>query len=272
MAAVSRRRRRRFRRRLAVAAGIALVTVCILMLGVLLDGSRGQDATGAAAEPTRADRDKPAALFVGDSFTEGTGATDGQHGYACLAATRMGWHCTLDAQGGTGFINDGSSNSLNFSPFIDRISDDRRKFYADIVIVDGGRNDRGFPVQAVIEAARAYLHEVRRLWHDVPIVVIAPTYLWSTTSNDPFAAQMSRALRSAVQGIHGYLIDPIADGWVSPGQAEHLVWTDGLHPNAEGHRVLAEALRRSLIAAGLGNLPITDDRPLRVPAAAESNP
>ena len=116
-----------------------LLLTATVASGALLDRSREVEPKGRlrVSSPLTVARRVPSALFTGDSYTAGTGAADPHHGYACLATQAMGWHYNLDAEGGTGYLNDGASNSDKFVPFIDRLSSDKAKFLADLIVVDG---------------------------------------------------------------------------------------------------------------------------------------
>jgi lysophospholipase L1-like esterase len=170
----------------------------------------------------------------------------------------MGWVCNLDAQGGTGYIGDGSPNSSDFGPFGSRLSTDAARYRADIVIVDGGRNDASVDVKVVARAAENYLRGVREQWPQAALVVLVPAFIDSTPATFPFAEQFGQRLREIVQPLGGIVIDPMADGWIPPDNADALLDPDGVHPNQDGHHYLAEQLSDALRAAGLADVPLTD--------------
>lgn len=267
------RSRRRRRQRYALAATLLLAAAATVVGGLWIDQSRitaaGSEAT-AESSPTNTERETPAALFVGDSYTEGTGAGDPAHGYACLSAMAMGWRCNLDTQGGTGYINDGSSNSADFAPFRERLRDDARRFYADIVIIDGGRNDGSYPVADVVRAADSYLHEVRSLWPDSVIVVMSPSYVWTTPENYGFGTQLANGIRPVLDEIGGHLIDPLGERWIAPDQVDDFLWTDEIHPNIAAHRYLSERLTEAFLREGLASLKVTHRQPSTAASATPS--
>lgn len=243
-----------------ITATALLVLLTLVGGGWVEQGRRTQQAD----EPRRAalpvSSRAPAALIIGDSYTAGTGARSSRRGYACLTAQTMGWRCNLDAEGGTGFVTDGTANSVHNSKFITRLQRDRRLYYADIVIVDGGRNDGGRPIADVVTAADACLRQVRRLWPHAPIVVIAPFYIWSSPGSYVFGAGLVDQLRPVISSIGGAIVDPVGESWVSARQARALVAPDGIHPNEAGHRYLATRLSEALIGDGYLSLKPTDIR------------
>jgi lysophospholipase L1-like esterase len=173
----------------------------------------------------------------------------------------MGWYCSIDAQGGTGYINDGHNNSPTNAPFAARLGDDR-KFRADIVIVDGGRNDGNHTAAEVVTAATTYLEQVHATWPQAPIVVIVPIYVESTPETYRFGMQFANGIKPVVQRYGGAVIDPLNERWINPAQVSGFRWTDGIHPNVAGTEYLAQRLTAALKADGFDRLPVTDDRPI----------
>ena len=159
------RRLGRYRWSTAAAGAVLLLVLFVVTWALRLDHGRRVSQTEVTATVTTPPaRTTPSALIVGDSYTAGTGAGSSR-GDACRAAAAMAWSCNLDTQGGTGYVNDGSINSLDFEPFIDRLPGDRTRFFADIVIMDGGRNDGGlYPMAQILAASDTYLRAVHELW------------------------------------------------------------------------------------------------------------
>lgn len=184
----------------------------------------------------------PVSLWLGDSYTGGAGAPSQEAAESCGTATLMGWSCSLDAQGGTGFLADGRANDESYSPLPDRLSDTVARIpEADVVIVDAGRND-GTTMETSAEVISAYFTRVRDAYPDATIVIVVPYFMDGTGRSDwyaQFASDEAESLEPAV------VIDPIAEGWISEETAD-LTIADGVHPNAEGHRLIAENLARRL--------------------------
>ena len=100
------------------------------------------DRPKATAAATR-----PSALFIGDSYTAGGGSPE--MSYGCMAAVRMGWLCNLSAVRGTGYIGGGPGNRFEVSRYLgtsksyaERIPNLADVYQPDVVVLDGGRNDR----------------------------------------------------------------------------------------------------------------------------------
>lgn len=194
---------------------------------------------------------RPSALFVGDSFAAGTGAPSRDDAHSCLTAVAMGWICNLDAQAGTGFIADGSNVDDTYERLIDRLPAVKKKYLADIVIIDAGRNDRRAPDERLRASITDYLDAVRAAWPKAQIVVIEPYFL-----NDPepvLSSPVREHLAAETERVGGHLIDPFKEGWV-------LRDADSKDLDVESHRQIAQRLVAALRGLGLADLKVTDDR------------
>jgi hypothetical protein len=203
----------------------------------------------------------PSALFVGDGFVAGVGARGGRTGYPCLTAKQMNWLCNLDAQAGTGYIANGVRNSLDYRPFVDRLAGDRQRYLADVVVVDGGREDSEAPIDAVAAAARNYFQALRAIWPNAVIVVLVPWQMGVTPQDYSFGVAFGQMLREIVRPYDGIVIDPLAEQWVPPERAPSLLYSDGIHPSEVGHAYIATRLAVDLKNAGLDNLRASDQPP-----------
>jgi lysophospholipase L1-like esterase len=201
---------------------------------------------------------RASALFVGDDFAAGIGTSGPEEAYACLTAELMDWVCNLDAQRGTGYLADGAADDPTSGPFEQRLDDSADRYLADVVIVDGGRNDASRSPDQVAAAADAYLARVRAYWPEAVLVVLTPAFLDSTRATVPFGEELTDLLAPIVAAHGGTLIDPIAADWVSPDLAPSLISADGVHPNPDGHEYLAEWLAEALRSRGLDALQLTD--------------
>ena len=180
------------------------------------DGTAHEQAPSdvlADRSPVAAD-ERPSALFIGDSYTEGAGTRE--MSYACMAAMRMGWFCDLAAMVGTGYISGGPANrsttstSGSTTSFSERIPHLAAKYDPDIVVLDGGRNDHFPPRADVFNAMRQTIADARRAWPDAQIVFVRPRYLAEPGDDLGFDDEFMARLESdpAAEGV--LFIDPIA--------------------------------------------------------------
>ncbi|MBK7625578.1 MAG: SGNH/GDSL hydrolase family protein [Kineosporiaceae bacterium] len=141
---------------------------------------------------------------------------------------RLGWVASLDAQGGTGYLNAGRSNSPKFTPFKGRLASDVGQFRPDLVVIDGGRNDRWAKPDDLVAAARAYLRSVRQARPQARIIVVLPTFLSRRLNVE---AEVTRvAIRSAAVAEQVAIVDPLAAGIADRADEPGLVSSDGVHP------------------------------------------
>jgi lysophospholipase L1-like esterase len=186
------------------------------------------------------------ALWVGDSFTrgEGAGVPPGLT-YPFLVGAGLGWTCRVDAQNGTGFLNDGFLAGPGLAPLIDRLPGTARAGGADVVVVDAGRNDGIAAERGLRAAVEQYLAALRLAFPAAHVVVVLPTLLdWWQPSEYHVVAAVLRDVAAA----HGAdVVDPAAvEGFAEAADGPDLVCLDGFHPSAAGQEHYAEVLTHLL--------------------------
>ena len=231
-----------------------------MTLSVFHGGPGGGDQAVAGvpqAAPAPAARSEVVGLFVGDSFTAGTGASSPDEGEACLTAKALGWICKLDAQGSTGFLADGSAISPSFAPLAERLQRTHERFLADVVVVDAGRNDGGVR-PALRRAVRDYLGQLRDTWPKAAIVVVVPYFLDRDQPLDEPDCPRCTARRPSASVL----------AWSTPSERVDLPGAVGVAgpagrcaPEPEGHQYIAEHLAEDLRTLGLDQVAVTDVRP-----------
>lgn len=172
-------------------------------------------ATGATLEKVDSRLKKPRVIFMGDSFTEGTGVGAGNtwRGMPHLLATKFDWDVWISGAGGTGYVNPGTGGRVKFG---DRIQNDVFDNSPDCIVISGGINDSG-TAQLLTLA-----EEVEKLYTlidasvpGIPIVIIGP--FWATSNPTAGVIQARDIIRDAANR-HGYwFIDPLneSDPWIN---------------------------------------------------------
>ena len=248
------------RRGRAICRGLALgvpAAVVIALCAVLLGQGGSTEPGRASTTPVLvAPPSQVASLWVGDSFTAGAGAVRPRQGEACLTAKMMGWLCTLDAQAGTGFLNEGKAGDPSFVPIEGRLRHTKEQFVADVIVVDGGRNDLTAPAGALELAMSSYFTALRTAWPDAEVVIIAPYFM---RGEGVPVVGLTAFMAAEAARIDASFIDPIGEGWVSEKTAT-MTADDRLHPSPEGHAYLAKHLAARLRELGLSTVPVTDLR------------
>ncbi|MTL12201.1 SGNH/GDSL hydrolase family protein [Nocardia seriolae] len=175
--------------------------------------------------------------------------------YACQAAVRLRWLCDLAAMPGTGYISGGQANRFRLeylgdsTSFDERITRLARRADPNIVVLDGGRNDKFAPLDDVYQAMLGTVADAHRTWPAAKIVFVRPRFLRDPADDNGFDDDFFARLQSEPAMAEVVVIDPIASldqsdtaGWLGP---------DRMHPNAEGNRRIAAALVDSLTTQGL---------------------
>jgi lysophospholipase L1-like esterase len=189
-------------------------------------------AASALADSTNSLR----AVFVGDSYTAGAGATDSSVSFARLATDRMGWDLVNLGRGGTSYLatSDAAGCGLAYCPNYVEMIPTVAAADPDVVVISGGRNDTMGPeVAAQIE--RLYT-ELRAAVPDAQILALSP--LADDDAAPPGFARMGATIKASVEETGGSYLDlgqPLA------GRPE-LISDDGIHPNDKGHAAIADTL------------------------------
>lgn len=229
----------------ALAAVVVLALAAVVAVGVALKhtGSSVPQA-GQAIGYTAPPPDKHLyALWIGDSYTAGTGAGTAASGYPYLTDAVFGLATGLDAQGGTGFYNNGQENNKTFAPLPDRLATDKTRFPTpQFIVIDSGRNDGPLLSDKLRGIDTTYFTELAATYPGVHVVLLVPFYI----SSKPTAFSIIGTFMTQQAAQHGWsVIDPETEGWIGDAPSD-LVWTDKVHPNQAGHAYVAEHVAADL--------------------------
>jgi acyl-CoA thioesterase-1 len=232
----------------ASVAALGVITTALIWSAMVMTSAGGQPRNGETPSGGTATEggQLPYALWVGDSFTEGTGAADSASSYPMLVSRRLGWYPVIDAQGGTGFVADGKVNFPANVAVPQRLA--TIQVVPKVVVIDAGRNDGAadFATQ-ITPAVTSYLDAIRARWPEAKIVLIVPYFLHSTES----VLEFKNLYAHEAARMSAVLIDPFSEGWFDGENRADLTYTDGVHPNAKGHAYIAGRLIERLDSLGL---------------------
>lgn len=198
---------------------------------------------------------RPVALFVGDSYTAGSGGAGSKGSFACLTARAMGWVCRNDGEPGTGYTNPGKVHGAGHDTYATRALRARATEAAaaradvDVVVVSGGRNDARSEVPVRLAAAGLALDRLRLTYPGARIVVVGP--FWVDDDVPPSLLAFDAGLRVEAAARALTFLDPIRDRWLTTDQRARWIDDDGVHPSVAGHQQIAARLVADLKAAGL---------------------
>lgn len=249
--------------RIAVVAVLAVMAVGLVTVSVLRETGDDEPSptrsNATAAAPTD-DTRRVAALFVGDSFTEGTGAAP-REGWTYQVCRALDWVCNSDAEGGTGFVADGSANDPSYAALADRLPGTAARLFADVVVVDAGRNDSLAPPAELTAAIDDYLAAVRARWPQASLVLVAPFFLTSVSDPGSYESWFAVQLRAAAETYDAVVVDPVAEGWLDGLDIPAITYEDDVHPNQAGHDLIAERFVADMRSLGIDRARVTDTGP-----------
>jgi lysophospholipase L1-like esterase len=193
-------------------------------------------ATAASVGPATATAGARTVVFIGDSWTDGTGASR-SGGFPALTAELLGWEYTELGVSGSGYVVPGAGG-----PFRSRIAQ-AVAGAPDVIVVQGSLNEQRVDVDELGRAALDTLTELRQEADPATdiLVVGAP----DAPGTDPVRIDrvndaVSAAVSAAAAAADVRFVDPAAEGWTDPD--DPALWADPIHPNDAGHREIAERL------------------------------
>jgi lysophospholipase L1-like esterase len=205
------------------------------LVAVLSVGGSSPVRAAAAERPVAEVGDAvsvPVVTFIGDSWTEGVGAT-ALRGYAVLAAEQLDWSSSVLGVGGSGYVQPGRGST--FDQRVERAV----ATHPDVIVVQGSLNERRTPLDELEPATlRTLAHLRSAVDEDTAVLVVGSSYTPGTDRavidgiNDTVAAAAERA------GFE--FVDPADENWTDPADAD--VWADPNHPNDAGHQQIADRL------------------------------
>jgi lysophospholipase L1-like esterase len=210
------------------------------------------DTWGAWRSATVPDWNLPApsssrvAVFLGDSYSAGTGASSSRTRWTSVVSTARGWLEANLARGGTGYVKTSSTSGcgLTYCPTFLEMAADAVAAAPDVVVVAGGRNDLLLASTNPAAVHQAVLDTFARLRQGLPTTTIyAVTPMWDS-STPPAVLQDLRTWVIEAAAAQGATLVDGADGWL----LGHPEWisADGVHPNDAGHAQLAQHVLAAL--------------------------
>lgn len=190
----------------------------------------------------------PRVIFIGDSYTEGTG-TNRYLNWAWQAGKLLGWDDTwASGSGGTGYLYTPGSGKVKYR---DRFTACVSNHSPDIIVFSGGRNDgAGGYTPAQVGAEAQTLLQKARTENPSALLVICGNF---TSGNpDTYATDMCAALQAAAMAVEGTLfLNPLGTrpiingtgrvgGATGNGNADYATSSDTVHPTPYGHDLLGE--------------------------------
>jgi lysophospholipase L1-like esterase len=201
--------------------------------------------TGCSADagdgPARVADPPPSLLVLGDSYAAGVGADTALTSFAWQLGRDLGLPTTVDGVGGTGFVNPGPGPGPGQQTYLDRLEAvPAEDLDVDLVVVEGGFNDRQYPAAEIESAADAFLAELATRAPGATVVVVGAA---APVPDDPAAsAAVNDALSRAARADDVMFLDPTAERWFTDDVVSRYVSDDHVHPTQDGHDYLARRI------------------------------
>ena len=190
-----------------------------------------------AKQGTKSDKADPPlrVAFLGDSYVTGQGAKDqARTRWTARVSATAGWNEVNLGLGGTGYTTPGPEEKD--TTYVQRV-DSVREADPDVVVVSGGRNDLEASPEKIRSAATELFKALDQIEGSPAVVVVAP--LWDASKPPDALAKATRAIEDAARKF-GFPFVAIPEQPLA--ERPELVAGDGLHPNADGYRVIADYL------------------------------
>lgn len=177
-----------------------------------------------------------AAVFLGDSYTQGWGASEPDRRWSALVAADAGWVEVNQGQGGTGFVSTSGLGGcgLVYCPTYPERVPDVAAVHPDIVVIAGGQNDLA-DLTADPDAVRGAVEEtyvaIRRALPEARIIAVGPSL---AQPGNALIDELDVWVRAAAAQVDADYVS--LDGVIEP----EMVAADGVHVNDEGHRAIAD--------------------------------
>lgn len=197
--------------------------------------------------------------FLGDSITEGCGVAVAENFFVNRIASRTGAVCRNYGIGGTRIAlqQKPSENPVWDQDFLSRV--EKMDADADAILVFGGTNDYGHgdapfgqmcdrTADTFYGALHALYAALMARYPTARIIVLTPLHRQFEEETQPGLAAYVDAIREVAAFYQLPVLDLYANCSLLPADAEirERYVPDGLHPNDDGHAILAEDILRFL--------------------------
>lgn len=197
--------------------------------------------------------------FLGDSITEGVGASEPTKSYVSQVAKLTGADCRNYGIGGTRIArqqnpSEEARHDRDFCMRVDEMDED-----ADVVVVFGGTNDFGHgdapfgefsdrTVNTYYGALHTLFTSLIEKYTTSKIVVLTPLHRLTENEPNPATGLVLKNYVEALREVAEYYSLPLLDLYKESGIQPNVpiikftFMPDGLHPNDAGHKILAEKI------------------------------
>jgi lysophospholipase L1-like esterase len=182
----------------------------------------------------------PRAFFFGDSWTAGKSASAG-NGYARVVGRALGWTITVPPAGsGTGYVHTYAPERPIYPVRAAALA----PIHADIIVLQGGLNDRPGPLTHFSAAVRQTVKTLRQKSGNAPIVMLGPAPFTGTPSTALKTIDAQEAAVAKLLGIR--YISPLKQRWINTANVSRVIDPKTQHPSTTGHAYFGGRVAQAL--------------------------
>ncbi|WP_032366973.1 SGNH/GDSL hydrolase family protein [Rhodococcoides fascians] len=233
-----------FRRRALLSTLLAVVVASVVVVGLRYDAARTEPGlTDASAAPfVLPANGGPTAVFIGDSYVSGAGASDLGHRWTTLVSMDKLWTEQNVGVGSTGYALAAPGCGAERCGSFEEMAGYAVTLNPPVVVVAGGINDFDQFARDPTEIVNAIYNTMGRLRTGLPtarIIAVGPS---AAGEVPPFVTAYEGVVRDAVDAIDGEFVsltdpDVVSEGMLDP---------DGVHVDDSGHAAIAAAVEQAL--------------------------
>ncbi|WP_415976041.1 SGNH/GDSL hydrolase family protein [Rhodococcus sp. 077-4] len=229
-------------RRLLLLLVAIIVALGAVGVGLRYDASRVERAAPVAAPSVPITNGGPLAVFFGDSYVSGAGASDLDKRWTSLVAADKFWTEENIGIGSTGYALAAPGCGAERCGSFEEMAGYVVTLGPPIVVVGGGSNDFAEFVRDPTGVVNSIYNTMGTLRTGLPtarIIAVGPS---SAGDVPPFATAYEGVIRDAVNAVRGEFVS-LTDPDVID---ENMLVPDGVHVGDSGHAAIARAVEQAL--------------------------
>jgi lysophospholipase L1-like esterase len=232
-----------------ILRNVALLALAALSIGVSGYAWHESTVTHGSAESTSVTA--PAALtptqaaFIGDSYTQGKGATSAGTRWVSIVAKHEGWEALNFGRGGTGYVTtaDVSGCGLQYCPSYPEMIPTVQQYRPSVIVVAGGQNDFSAwstDPNATAAAINDFYVKLRQVFPKATIIAVGPSTPQPTVTQP--VVDFSNTVQAAAQRVNAEFVSLISPDVIQ--QSDLL--PDHQHVDDHGHAAIAAQIEHAI--------------------------
>lgn len=176
-------------------------------------------------------------VFIGDSYTHGTGSSSKAMRWSSLVSAAAGWTEQNLGRGGTGYKKTSSKNGcgLQYCPNYAEMVAQAAALHPGVVVVSGGQNDFRSDFAEVEPMISKTYSDLRAALPDAEIIAVGPSIIGTV---GPSVIGFDAAVQSAAAAVGARYVSLSSPDVLEPSMATE----DGGHVADSGHAAIAAAV------------------------------